>query len=134
VETGTLYSDTHDGDSGRSSQAFPTPSLEASQTPEVRNLGPQTSICSSFHQRTLPATRNKVSVFYSLAPPNRRTDRVCQPGVGPVPPALRKWTCCPWQSSNTTIMSTPLPNSLCSCLIPDDFLAWASNPDKTPPV
>ena len=29
VETSALHSDTHDGDSGRSSQAFPIPSLEA---------------------------------------------------------------------------------------------------------
>jgi len=44
VETGTLHSDTHDGDSGRSSQTFPTSSLEAPWSSEVRNLGPRTSV------------------------------------------------------------------------------------------
>jgi len=88
VETSTLHSNTHDGDSGRSSQAFLTPSLEAPWSSEVHNLRPQTSVCSSFHQRTLLSTRNKVGIFYSLAPLNWWKDRVCQPGVGPVPPAL----------------------------------------------
>jgi len=90
VETGTLYPDTHDGDSRRSSQTLPTLSLEAPRSSEVRNLGPRTSVHSSLHQRALPTTRNKVSVFYSLAPPNRRTNGTCQPGVGPVPPAVCK--------------------------------------------
>ena len=52
---------------------------------EVCNLGPWTSVHSLFHQRTLPSTRNKVSIFYSLVPSNRWTDRACQPGVGLVP-------------------------------------------------
>jgi len=85
-----LHSDTHDSDSGRSSQAFPIPSLEAPRSSEVRNLGPQTSVHSSFHQRTLPSTRSKVGIFYSLAPSNQQTDGACQPRVGPVPPALCK--------------------------------------------
>ena len=90
VETGTLHSNTHDGDSGRSSQTLPTSSLEAPRSSEVHNLGPQTSVRSSLHQRALPTTRNKVGVFYSLAPPNRWTDGTRQPGVGPVPPAVCK--------------------------------------------
>ena len=88
VETGTLHSDTHNGDSGRSSPAFPTSSLETPRSSEVCSLRPRTSVRRSFHQRALLTTRNKVGVFYSLAPSNRWTDRVCQPGVGPVPPAL----------------------------------------------
>jgi len=90
VETGTLHSDTHDGDSGRSSPAFPTSSLETPWSSEVRSLRPRTSVRRSFYQRALPTTRNKVGVFYSLAPPNRQTDGTRQPGVGPVPPAIRK--------------------------------------------
>jgi len=90
VETGTLHSDAHDGDSGRSSPAFPTSSLETPWSSEVRSLRPRTSVHRLFHQRALPTTRNKVGVFYSLAPPNRQTDRTCQPGVGPVPPAICK--------------------------------------------
>jgi len=90
VETGTLHSDTHDSDSGRSSQTLPTSSLEAPQSSEVRNLRPRTSVCSSLHQRALPTTRNKVGVFYSLVPPNRRTNGTRQLGVGPVPPAICK--------------------------------------------
>ena len=74
VETSTLHSDAHNGNSRRSSQAFPASSLEASRPSKVCNLGPQTSVHSSFHQRTLPSTRNKVGVFYSLAPPNQWTD------------------------------------------------------------
>jgi len=70
VKTSTLHSDTHDGDSGRSSQVFPTSSLEAPWPSKVRNLGLRTSVRSSFHQRTLPSTRNKVGIFYCLAPSN----------------------------------------------------------------
>jgi len=90
VETSTLHSDIHDSDSGRSSQAVPTSSLEAPWPSEVCNLGPRTSVRSSFHQRTLPSTRNKVGIFYRLVPSNRQTNGVCQPGVGPVPLALRE--------------------------------------------
>ena len=52
------------------------------------NLRPQTSVCSSLHQGTLPPTRNKVGIFYSLVFLNWWTDKVRQPRVGPVPPAL----------------------------------------------
>jgi len=90
VEMGTLHSDTHNSDSGRSSPAFPTSSLETPRSSEVRSLRPKTSVRSSFHQRALLTTRNKVGVFYSLAPPNRRTDGTRQPGVGPVPLAICK--------------------------------------------
>jgi len=90
VETSTLHSDAHDGDSGRNSQAFSIPSLEAPQPSEVHNLGPRTSVHSSFHQRTLPSTRNKVGIFYRLAPSNRWKNRAYQPGVRPVPLALRE--------------------------------------------
>ena len=90
VEMGTLYSNAHDGDSRRSSLAFPTSSLETPRSSEVHSLRPRTSVYRSFHQRALPTTRNKVGVFYSLAPPNRWTDGTCQPGVGPVPPAICK--------------------------------------------
>jgi len=90
VETGTLHSDAHDGDSGRSSPAFPTSSLETPQSSEMRSLRLRTSVHRSFYQRALPTTRNKVGVFYSLAPLNRQTDGTCQPGVGPVPPAIYK--------------------------------------------
>jgi len=90
VETGTLHSDTHDGDSGRGSPAFPTSSLETPRSSEVRSLRLRTSVRRSFHQRALLTTRNKVGVFCSLAPPNRRTDRTRQPGVGPVPLAVCK--------------------------------------------
>jgi len=88
VETSTLHSNAHDSDSGRSSQAVPTSSLEAPWPSKVRNLGPQTLVRSSFYQRTLPSTRNKVGIFYCLTPSNRRTNGACQPGVRPVPPAL----------------------------------------------
>jgi len=44
VETSALHSDTHNGDSKRSSQAFPTPSLKAPWSSKVRNLGPRTSV------------------------------------------------------------------------------------------
>ena len=88
VEMSILHSDVHDGDSGRSSQAFPTSSLEAPRPSEVHNLRLQTSVCSSFHQRTLLSTRNKVGIFYCLALSNQRTNGACQPGVGPVPLAL----------------------------------------------
>ena len=60
----------HDGDSRRSSLAFPTSSLETPQSSEVCSLRLRTSVHCSFHQRALPTTRNKVGVFYSLAPPN----------------------------------------------------------------
>ena len=55
------------------------------------SLGPQTSVRRLFHQRALPPTRNKVGVFYSLAPLNWWTDRMRQPRVGPVPSAICKW-------------------------------------------
>jgi len=84
----TLHSDTHDGDSGRSSQAFPTSSLKAPWPSEVRNFRLRTSVHSLFHQRTLPFTRSKVGIFYPLVPSNQRTNRACQLGVGPVPLAL----------------------------------------------
>ena len=90
IETGTLHSDAHDGDSGRSSQAFPTSSLETPRSSEVCSLRPQTSVHRLFHQKALLTTRNKVGVFYSLAPPNQWTDGMCQPRVGPVPPAICK--------------------------------------------
>jgi len=90
VETGTLHSDAHDGDSGRSSLAFPTSSLETPWSSEMHSLRPRTSVHHSFHQRALLTTRNKVGVFYSLAPPNRQTDETRQPGVGPVPLAICK--------------------------------------------
>ena len=90
VETGTLHSDAHNGDSGRSSLAFPTSSLETPWSSEVCSLRLRTSVRCSFHQRALLTTRNKVGIFYSLAPPNRRTDGTCQPRVGPVPPAICK--------------------------------------------
>ena len=90
VETSTLHSDAHNHDSGGSSQAFPTPSLETPWPSEVRNLGPRTSVRSSFYQRALPLARNQTSVLHSLAPSNQRTDRTRQPGVGPVPLALRE--------------------------------------------
>jgi len=90
VEMDTLHSDTHDGDSGRSSPAFPTSSLETPQSSEVHSLRPRTSVRSSFHQRALLTTRNKVGVFYSLAPPNQRTDGTRQLGIGPVPPVVCK--------------------------------------------
>jgi len=90
VKTGTLYSDAHNSDSGRSSPAFPTSSLETPWSSEVHSLRPRTSVRHLFHQRALPTTRNKVGVFYSLAPLNRWTDGTCQPGVGPVPPAICK--------------------------------------------
>ena len=92
VETGILHSNTHDGDSERSSQTFSTSSLETPQSFEVCSLRLQTSVRHSFHQRALPPTRNKVGIFYSLAPPNWRTDRTHQPRVGSVPPAICKWT------------------------------------------
>ena len=60
----------HNSDSRKSSQAFPTSSLKAPWPSEVCNLGPWTSVCSSFHQRTLLSTRNKVGIFYCLAPSN----------------------------------------------------------------
>jgi len=88
VETSTLHSNAHNGDSGRSSQTFPTSSLEAPWPSKVHNLRLRTSVCSSFHPRTLPSTRNKVDVLYGLAFPDRRTDRACQPRVGPVPLAI----------------------------------------------
>jgi len=84
----TLYSNAYDGDSVRSSQTFPTSSLEAPQPSEVRNLGPRTSVCSSFYPRTLPSPRNKVGVLHSLASLDRWTDRARQPRVGPVPLAI----------------------------------------------
>jgi len=90
VKTGTLHSNAHDGNSGRSSPAFPTSSLETPWSSEVCNLRPQTSVHCLFHQRALPTTRNKVGIFYSLAPPNQQTDRTCQPRVGPVPLAICK--------------------------------------------
>ena len=90
VETGTLHSDAYDGDSGRSSLAFPASSLETPRSFKVCSLRLQTSVHHLFHQRALPTTRNKVGVFYSLAPPNRWTDRTRQPRVGPVPPAICK--------------------------------------------
>ena len=90
VETSTLHSDTHNGDSGRSSQAVSTSSLEAPWSSKVHNLGLWTSVHSLFYQRTLPSTRNKVGIFYCLAPSNRQTNGACQPGVGPVPLALRE--------------------------------------------
>ena len=88
VETSTLHSDTHNGDSGRSSQAVSTSSLEAPWSSKVHNLGLWTSVHSLFYQRTLPSTRNKVGIFYCLAPSNRQTNGACQPGVGPVPLAI----------------------------------------------
>jgi len=90
VETGILHSDAHDGDSRRSSLAFPTSSLETPQSSEVCSLGLRTSVRHSFHQRALPTTRNKVGIFYSLALPNRQTNGTRQPRVGPVPPAICK--------------------------------------------
>ena len=87
---GTLHSDAHDSNSGRSSQAFPTSSLETPRSSKVCSLRLWTSVCHSFHQRALPTTRNKVGVFYSLASPNRQTDGMCQPRVGPVPLAICK--------------------------------------------
>ena len=90
VKTGILHSNAYNGDSRRSSPAFPTSSLETPRSSEVHSLRLRTSVRRSFHQRALPTTRNKVGVFYSLAPPNRRTDRTRQPGVGPVPPAICK--------------------------------------------
>jgi len=92
VKTSTLHSGAHNSDSRGSSQAFSTPSLEAPQPSEVCSLGPQTSVCSSFYQRTLPLARNQVGILHSLAPWNRWTDRVRQPRVGPVSPALREQT------------------------------------------
>jgi len=86
VETGTLHSNAHNSDSRRSSQAFPTSSLETPQSSEVCSLRPWTSVRRSFYQRALPTTRNKVGVFYSLAPLNQWTDGTRQPRVGPVPP------------------------------------------------
>ena len=50
----------------------------------------QISVRYLFYQGALPPTRNKVGVFYSLAPPNQQTDRMHQPRVGPVPPAICK--------------------------------------------
>ena len=88
VETSALHSDAHNRDNGGSSQAIPTPSLEAPWPSEMRSLGPWTSIHSLFYQRALPLARNQTSVLHSLH----------------------------------------------SYLTPDDFLAWASNPDKTLPV
>ena len=88
VKTSTLHSNTYDSDSGRSSQAFPISSLEALWPSEVRNLRLQTSVRSSFYQRTLLSTRNKVGIFYHLAPSNQWTNGTCQLGVGPVPPAF----------------------------------------------
>jgi len=90
VETGTLCSDAHDSDSGRSSLAFPTSSLETPRSSEVHTLRLRTSVHCSFYQRALPTTRNKVGIFYSLAPPNQQTDGTRQPGVGPVPLAICK--------------------------------------------
>ena len=92
VETSTLHSNTHNGDSGRSSQTFPASSLEAPQPSKVHNLGPWTSVHSSFHPRTLPSARNKVGVLHGLASLDRRTDRARQPKVGPVPPVICEWT------------------------------------------
>jgi len=54
----------------------------------ISDRGPQ--FRSSLHQRALLTTRNKVGVFYSLAPPNRQTNGTRQPGVGPVPLAVCK--------------------------------------------
>jgi len=68
--------------------AFLTSSLETPRPSEVCSLGLRTSVRRSFHQRALPTPRNKVGVFYSLAPSNRWADRVRQPGVGPIPLAV----------------------------------------------
>jgi len=84
----TLHSNAYDSDSRRSSQAFPVSSLEAPWSSKVCNLGLQTSVRSSLHQGTLPPARNKVGIFHSLVSSNQQTDGVCQPRVGPVPPAL----------------------------------------------
>jgi len=90
VKTSTLHSNAHDSDSERSSQAFPISSLETPWSSKVCSLRPQTSVRCSFYQRALLTTRNKVGVFYSLAPPNQRTNRMHQPRVGPVPLAICK--------------------------------------------
>jgi len=89
---GTLHSDAHDSDSGRHSQAFLTPSLETPQSSEVCSLELWTSVHCLFHQRALPPTRNKVGILHSLVPPNRWTDRMRQPRIGPVPLAICKQT------------------------------------------
>jgi len=91
VEMGTLHSDAHNGDSRRSSPAFLTSSLETPWSSKVCSLGPWTSVHHSFHQRALPPPRNKVGIFYSLAPLNQWADRMHQPRIGPVPPAICKW-------------------------------------------
>ena len=134
VKTSTLHSDTHDGDSGRSSQVFPTSSLEAPWPSKVCNLRQRTSVRSSLHPRTLPSARN---------PPQpsilRQTDRRSVLTKSWTSISGYLWTNSktigmtyyPWQNSSTTIMSTLLPNSLHSCLIPDSFLVWASNSDRT---
>ena len=92
VKMDTLYSNTHNGDSKRHSQAFLTPSLETPRSSKVCSLGLQTSVHCSFHQRALLLTRNKVGVLYSLASPNQWTDRTRQPRIEPIPPAICKWT------------------------------------------
>jgi len=65
---GILHSNAHDGDSGRCSQAFFTPSLETPRSSKVCSLRPWTSVRRLFHQRALPPTRNKVGILHSLAP------------------------------------------------------------------
>jgi len=88
VETSTLHSNAHDSDSERSSQTFPASSLEAPWPSKVRNLRPRTSVRSSFHPRTLLSARNKVGILHGLASSNWWIDRVHQPRVGLVPPAI----------------------------------------------
>jgi len=89
---GILHSNAHDGDSGRCSQAFFTPSLETPRSSKVCSLRPWTSVRRLFHQRALPPTRNKVGILHSLAPPNWWTDGMRQPRIGPVPLAICKRT------------------------------------------
>ena len=87
------------------------------------SLGLQTSVHRSFYQRALPTTRNKVGVFYSLAPPNQRTDGTRQPRVGPVPLAICKQVA-RWLVRSLTHGGVPAQQSCPLCYPTASIPAW----------
>ena len=92
LQKSILHSDAHDGHSGRSSLTLPLLHLETPRLSETHCLQPRISIRSFVHQGTVQATRYTNILLYSLAPPDKQTNRTCQPGAWPVPPPIHQWT------------------------------------------
>ena len=92
LQKSTLYSDAHDSHSRRSSPTLPPLCLKTPQPLETCCLRLRISIRSFVHQGTVQATRYTNILLYSLAPPDKQTNRIRQPGAWPVPPSIRQQT------------------------------------------